>query len=71
MESLAPTSEHIQIFSSICEIVAEEEFSNGQTDFYIQNCRIFTDQEENKHQYMKVFEEYIYIVDQAIDAKVS
>ena len=60
-----------KIFSTICEIIAEEEFSNGQTDFYIKNCKVFNEDEENKHEYMKIFEEYVYIIDQAIDSKLA
>ena len=60
-----------KIFGTISDIIAEEEFSNGQTDFYIKNCKVFNEDEENKHEYMKIFEEYVYIIDQAIDSKLA
>ena len=60
-----------EIFNSICEIMVDEDFVIGQTDFYIKNCKVFDDEDENKHEYMKIFEEYVYIIDQAIEAKLS
>ena len=60
-----------QIFNAICEIVVEQDFVQSQADFYIQNCKEFTEDEENKHSYMKIFEEYVYIIDQAIESKLS
>ena len=60
-----------QIFNTICEVVVDQEFVNSQADFYIQNCKVFTDAEENTHEYMKIFEEYVHIVDQAIDSQLS
>ena len=60
-----------KIFSAICDIVVEQEFVQSQADFYIKNCKVFKDEEENSHEYMKIFEEYVYIIDQAIESKLS
>ena len=59
------------IFNQVCEIITSEEFSDGQMDFHVKNCKIFTDDEENQHAYMDVFEEYVKLVDNAIDAELK
>lgn len=40
-------------------------------DFHVKNCKIFSEEEENKHAYMDVFEEYVKLVDNAIDAQLK
>ena len=36
-------------------------------DFHVKKCQIFDADDENKHEYMDVFEEYVKLVDTAID----
>ena len=59
-----------EIFALVCEIITSEEFTNGQMDFHVKNCKIFNEDEENKHEYMDVFEEYVKLVDNAIDSEL-
>jgi hypothetical protein len=48
----------------------DENFSNGQVAFFQQNADKFTDDEENKLEYTVIHEEYIYIIDEAIESKL-
>jgi len=38
--------------------------------FFEKNCSQFSDDEENKLEYTKIHEEYLYIIDEAIESKV-
>ena len=64
-------SDKNKIFNQVCEIITSEEFSDGQMDFHVKNCQIFSEEEENKHSYMDVFEAYVKLVDTAIDANLK
>ena len=38
--------------------------------FFQNNCKAFTDDEENRLEYTKIHEEYIYIIDEGIESKL-
>ena len=59
-----------KIFNEICGIVTNEDFTNGQMDFFTQNCTEFNDDEENKHSYMDTYEKYVKLIDETIDAQL-
>ena len=60
-----------QIFKEITELVTEADFTKGQLDFFETNCQAFTDDEENKHEYKELHEEYIVLCETAIDAVIK
>ena len=40
-------------------------------EFYTQKCAAFTDEEENQHCHMDIFEAYVKLVDKAIDVHLQ
>ena len=46
----------------------DPEFSEGQINFFSKHCNTFTDDEENRHEYKEIHEEYITILEVAIEA---
>ena len=57
-----------EIFAKICDLVIDPEFNEGQVNFFSKHCSKFTDDEENRHDYKDIHEEYITILEQAIEA---
>lgn len=55
-----------EIIGHIEDIVMDEKFQDVQSRFFEENCQIFTNEEENKLEYMTVFENYINIVESFI-----
>lgn len=48
--------------------MVDPEFNESQLNFYTGNCQVFTDDEENKHEYKDIHEQYILLLEQAIEA---
>ena len=46
----------------------EPEFNEGQINFFSKHCNTFTNDEENRHEYKEIHEEYITILEVAIEA---
>ena len=40
-------------------------------DFFQKNCQVFSDDDENKHEYKELHEEYIVLCETAIDSVVK
>lgn len=59
------------IYQKICEAVVDPDFNEGQMNFFTKNCLKFTDDEENRHEYKEIHEEYISILEQAIEAQLK
>jgi len=49
-------------------LITHTDFTEGQVQFFSASCEKFTDDEENKHAYKEIHEEYIVNLEQAIDA---
>ena len=60
-----------QVFNSVCDIITSEEFTTGQMDFHMKKCTEFSEEEENKHEYANIFEEYVKLVDGALDSELQ
>ena len=60
-----------EIFKEIIELVTQADFTEGQMDFFRKNCQVFEDNEENKHEYKELHEEYIVLCETAIDAVIK
>jgi hypothetical protein len=60
-----------QVFNSVCEIITSEEFTSGQMNFHMKKCTLFDEDEENKHEYADIFEEYVKLVDVALDSELK
>jgi hypothetical protein len=49
-------------------LITHADFTEGQVQFFSANCEKFADDEENKHEYKEIHEEYIVNLEQAIEA---
>ena len=66
------TSEkNLAIYQKLCDLVLDPEFNEGQCAFFEKNHKHFSDDEENKHIYKEIHEEYIKILEMAIDAQIK
>ena len=59
------------IFNAITTLVTSAEFNSDQMDFVSKNFQIFEEDEENKHEYKQVYEDYCNIMDRCIEAKLK
>jgi hypothetical protein len=57
-----------EIYAKVCEAIIDPEFNEGQINFFSKHCHTFTDDEENRHEYKEIHEEYITILEVAIEA---
>ena len=57
-----------EIYAKVCEAIIDPEFNEGQINFFSKHCNTFTDDEENRHEYKEIHEEYITILEVAIEA---
>ena len=60
-------SQNQAIYAKLCDLVLDPEFIEGQINFFQTNCNQFSDDEENKHNYKEIHEEYIKILEYAIE----
>jgi hypothetical protein len=60
-----------QIFNAIADEITQVEFQNDQNEFYAKHMDKFEDTEENKLEYTQVYEAYIEILEQMIEAKLG
>ena len=62
----------MEVFKSICEHVAGDEFEKNQMEFVFANCAKFdVDAEENKLEYDNIHKEYVHILEQLIEVKLK
>ena len=59
------------IFNAISQLVISAEFNHDQSEFASKNISIFDEEEENKHEYKQVYEDYCNIMDRTIEAKLK
>ena len=57
MEQVDPRNQ--QIFQKICDLVAHPDFTQGQTNFIEAHAHKFNEDEENKHEYYQLHQEYV------------
>ena len=68
MESLDKNTE---IFNAISVIVVSPEFNEDSQTFVENNYGIFDEEDENKHEYKQVYEDYVAIMDRVISARLK
>jgi hypothetical protein len=60
------------IFKNIGKIITTTEFNSATADFFAMHTDKFDETEdENKHEYKQLFEEYVQLADKALDAKLK
>jgi len=63
--------QNMAIFNAISQLVISAEFNHDQSEFASKNISIFDEEEENKHEYKQVYEDYCNIMDRTIEAKLK
>ena len=58
------------IFLAITELITTRDFLDSQTAFIQQNYHHFDDDEENKHIYKTVYDNYLEIMEKTIESKL-
>lgn len=71
MEQVTLTDTEIKIFNGLKELMMEEEFQQAHTQFLVDNCQKFDDDDENKLEYTNVFIQYLKIVDEILETGVK
>lgn len=65
------TASDLQVFQEISELKADPQIIRGNMDFYEKNADVFDENEdENKLEYMTIYEEYLKINDDVIQSKL-
>lgn len=59
------------IFVSLVDIITQQEFSQTQQEFFEKNAKLFEDTEENKLEYTSIHTEYVYILDNVVEANLN
>lgn len=59
------------IIGYIEDIIMDEKFQGVQRSFFDENCGIFTSEEENKFEYMTIFEKYVDVVETFITNELT
>ena len=59
------------IYKEICEYVVDSSFLQAQHEFLMKNVNVFEDSEENKLQYTEIHGQYVYIMEELIEAKLK
>ena len=60
-----------KIFQSISDIVIQQDFTDAQHMFFEKNKDTFEDTEENKLEHTTIFQDYLCILEQIIEAKLK
>lgn len=61
----------LTIFKNVAAIIATTEFATANQDFYNMHAHKFdAKDDENKHEYMQLFENYVSLNDQVLEAKL-
>ena len=58
------------VFEKISDLVTGVDFMDASYQYLDKHKGIFTDDDENKIEYSTIFEEYVQILEQAIDSKL-
>jgi ADP-ribosylation factor-like protein 2-binding protein len=64
------TDTNTQIFLAIADLITQDEFKKSCDEFYLKNAEKFEDTEENKLEYTNIYTEYVYILEQMIEANL-
>ena len=61
----------ILIFNEIASLITQADFMKSQDEFFKKNQDIFEDTEENKLEYTEIYTEYVYILEEIIEANLK
>ena len=58
----------LKVFNAIKAIMIEDDFQEANTMFFMDNCRVFDENEENKLEYTELYHTYLKIVEDVLEA---
>jgi hypothetical protein len=62
--------DNTDIFNALVDIMTQAEFSKAQTEFFEKNHEKFSAEEENKLEYTNIHTEYVYMLDNVVEANL-
>jgi len=65
------SSPNMTIYKAIADFVQEPDFSSNTTEFMVNVYKEFNEEEENKLEYTQIFTDYVKILDEIIESKIS
>ena len=65
------SDKNMEVFNAISKIVVSPEFNDDSRAFVENNYAIFDEEDENKHEYKQVYEDYVSIMDRVISARLK
>ena len=68
MESTSLTESETKIFTAIGQLMIEDDFTNATVAFAEANGSKFEDTDENKLEYTDIYNEYLTIIENIIEA---
>lgn len=63
-------AKNIAMFDAITDLITSEDFKQSDKAFIEQNFHIFDVDEENKHEYKTIYDQYLEIMERLIEAKL-
>jgi len=61
----------LNIFNDLCDLVTQADFQNAQVEFLQQHAPKFENTDENKLEYTEIHSQYVYILDEVIEANMK
>jgi len=71
MESTDLTDSTMKVFNVLKSIMWEKEFLEANQSFFVKNCDIFEDIEENKLEYTNIYNEYLMIIEEVLESRAK
>ena len=63
-------AKNIAMFDAITDLITSEDFKLSDKAFIEQNFHVFDVDEENKHEYKTIYDQYLEIMERLIEAKL-
>lgn len=63
-------AKNIAMFDAITDLITSEDFKQSDKAFIEQNFHVFDVDEENKHEYKTIYDQYLEIMERLIEAKL-
>lgn len=59
-------NKNMEIFNAVTQIVLSSDFNQDSKAFIENNYAVFDEEDENKHEYKQIYEDYVNIMDRII-----
>ncbi len=62
---------HMDLFKDLCDHMAQADFQAAQAEFFHKHAEKFEDTDENKLEYTDLHQQYVYILDEVLEASLK